>query len=938
MIVPAVAGVCYLFSSVLAFGDGADLPGDLPVTDGLSAFLEADTANLEVSEPVLLSEATPSGMPAVGFDGVSDFLRIDGNPEDFDGRAKTTLVVFRPEGLVSGRMISTGYSTVDPEDPDLGPNFRVETLFASSADLGTLSVNHRDIENGFVLTRSPAGSVAGGEYYVGVSQWRENGDILVSVRDIDNERFVTENDGADGIPTDHLQTLIGAHGGFTVPDASDFFPGEIAAVLIYNRELSASELEETEEYLHGVYLGEGPGENGLELPVTEGIVAHLNATNVEQATGDIVDRMVDVSGRGNDAYRIVELDGASVVRVVDRSGRGNHAMDRGDILEAREPRLLPAATPAGRDAISFDGLSGYLDVASNPEDFDGEARGRTSLVVFRPKSAGWAERFYGAAYASLDPDDPDSGPVLRAHNMFISRLNGGSLRSENRTTTGGSEAVSTSPDGAVTERVFYVGVNNWTDDGTVESIVVDGENQRFFGSTSGADGVPQGHLHTRIGADPQNPDNPLRFSNLDVAAVLFYNRSLSASELDQMEQYLFDLYLGDGLENEEPPVSDGLVTHLTANEVEVEGDRVLEVEDLTGRGNHAQSFIGRQTFNAALPSFGEAATPSGRGVLQFSGSEVLEIKGNPEDFDGIGKTTFVIFRPNSLDGHRIVNFGYAKLHPDDSPVIPASRTHNMEARSANNGSLRMVNRTQTDGFNNASTPDESVATGEFFLAVNHLKESGDFEAIVRNIDDERLVGESSGADAEPEEHLYTRIGAGASFQDERVDLNFDGDIAAVVIFNRELGETELLEMEEYLHARYLREIEAVAYATWIDGFDVPEGLSAPGDDASGDGVTNLEKFAFGLNPLEVSRAGLPEAVVETEDGIAFVTLSVPKNPEAAGVEYQVETSGDLLEWVLDSEAAEVIEDSDDLLQVRFSAPIDEVRERFVRARVILEDQ
>ena len=917
-----------------ARGETNSIPTGLPVTDGLSAFIEADAAELDVSSPRVLSDATPSGMPAILFDGRSDFLRIDGNPDDFDGRAKTTLMVFKPDGLTSGRMLSTGYENLDPEDPDVGPNFRTETMFAASADGGTLSVSHRDIENSFILTRSPTGTLSSGEYSVGVSQWQADGGILVSIRDAANERAVSTNDGADAEPHNHQQTLIGAHGGFTTPGASDFFPGEIAAVLIYDRELDESELISVEEHLHSVYLGDG---SGGDLPVTDGLVAHLNASNV-QATGDVVERMIDISGRNNDAHRIDAAEGAAVVRVPDLSGQGNHALNRGDILEEREPRLLVGATPTGRNAVSFDGLSSWMDIAGNPDDFDGPDRGRTSLVVFRPKSAGWAERFYSSAYASLDPNDADSGTVERAHDMFVSGGNDGSVVAQNRTTTGGSQTANSWPNESVVKREFHVAVNNWFDNGNFQSIVRNPENERFAGGESGATGVPEGHLYTRIGADSISTDNPLRFSNVDIAAVLIYNRTLSASELNEMEEYLYDLYMGDGLENEDPPVTNDLAAHLSADSVVAEDDRVFEMTDLTGKGNHAESFVGRQTFNATPPSFGVGATPSGKGVLQFSGSEVLEIRGNPEGFDGSEKTSFVIFRPDSFDGHRIINSAYSKLHPEDNPVVPAARTHNMEARSANSGSIRGVNRDRDAGFNSASSPEESIAEGAFFLGVNYLAGTGDMQAVVRNVENERFAGTGSGADAELEGHRFTRIGAGAgTTQDERVGLNFSGDIAAVVIYNRALTEEELLDVEEYLHARYLQEVELLTYDQWRQGFDFPDGLDGPRDDASGDGVSNLEKFAFGLDPLEKSRAGLPSLVSEQIDNERALVFTVPRNPDATGIGQFVQTSTDLLDWSVDSEYIEVIEDTSEILRVRILGADGQELKRFVRVSIELED-
>lgn len=54
----------------------------------------------------------------------------------------------------------------------------------------------------------------------------------------------------------------------------------------------------------------------------------------------------------------------------------------------------------------------------------------------------------------------------------------------------------------------------------------------------------------------------------------------------------------------------------------------------------------------------------------------------------------------------------------------------------------------------------------------------------------------------------------------------------------------------------------VTYASWAAGYSFPGGLSAPGDDPDKDGLTNLEEYAFGLNPT-VPDAGDPRAPAAT---------------------------------------------------------------------------
>ncbi len=94
----------------------------------------------------------------------------------------------------------------------------------------------------------------------------------------------------------------------------------------------------------------------------------------------------------------------------------------------------------------------------------------------------------------------------------------------------------------------------------------------------------------------------------------------------------------------------------------------------------------------------------------------------------------------------------------------------------------------------------------------------------------------------------------------------------------------------------IREEDSSTFASWqVENFgsDSDDPLIAgPLADPSDDGVINLLKYAFGLDPNLASRDGLPQA---GQDGDDF-TLTYTKNLDATDLTYEVEWSTDLIDW------------------------------------------
>lgn len=944
MIRPTLSSLCravpsalltFLLFLTLAGKSVAELPEGFPVADGLSVYLDADALDLDgdyvtrwidrsgngnhavdsvpppPERPVVASSVTPSGQDAIRFDGIGGYAEIAGNPADFDGRAKTTFVVFRADTLASGttagRITNTAYAIIDDWAlPDEQPSGRTHTnvMWAQEGAPAhaSLRVQNRNPEGGAVTVSTPENTVQAGEFYVGVNQWRENGDTVAIVRNAANERFQNHTIGAMGFPEGHLHTRIGSGTGVGNTDPAYFFGGEIAAFLVYNRELTAGELQQVEEYLHEIYLGGGPGEGGAgDPPVTAGLVAHLNATNTVIEGGELV-RLNDLSGRGNHAAVLVEAKAVPSV-----------------------PTLLAGATPSGLDAIHFNGLGGYMEIASNPDSFDG--REKTILTVFRSHTLGLPGRFIVSGYA-----EGAGFPYYMTETMFATTTGSGTLRVSLRQADGITHF--SSPNSSVKVDEFYIGAVQVRDNGEALAIVRNQDNNRFVNQIEGIDAEPMQHEFTRLGtggpSGVRSEVQPDSFFTGELAAVLIYNRALPEAELQQVEQYLHTTYLGAGPGSEgpgDPPVVDGLVLHLNASAVDLAGSKVTRMVDQSGAGNDAHGFL----YQAPRPSptFIAGATPSGKGALRFDeGIEYLEIAANPAGFDGAGRTSFVVFSPASFGLQRMLTSAYATMDSTVSGAPASTTAHSLFTHTS--GALRVQNRDAANGSFAVSSPGGSVEIGRFHVGINHWAENGDVSSIVLNDESERFIAGTTGAVANPGDHLRTIIGAGA--QAEPADF-YLGDIAAVVMFNRELSEGELAQVEDFLYSYYLLAPSGAAgYDAWIAGFDVPEGQEGQEANPSGDGVPNLAKYVFGLHPLEASRDGLPFASVELDGDDEFLTITVQKNPDATDFEPVVEVSQDLGNWA--SEGVHILEDTPEVLRARSTTPISASPRQFLRVNLV----
>ena len=124
------------------------------------------------------------------------------------------------------------------------------------------------------------------------------------------------------------------------------------------------------------------------------------------------------------------------------------------------------------------------------------------------------------------------------------------------------------------------------------------------------------------------------------------------------------------------------------------------------------------------------------------------------------------------------------------------------------------------------------------------------------------------------------------------------------------------------------------YDKWIQdhfGEGAPGDQTAPDACPAGDGITNLMKYATGLNPNKPC-GSVTKLTIQEDGGKKYLLLSWPVNPEATDVTFSVESSSDLKAW---TEERTVVPNNTNG-EFRDTVPIDQSspKRRFLRLKVM----
>ena len=132
--------------------------------------------------------------------------------------------------------------------------------------------------------------------------------------------------------------------------------------------------------------------------------------------------------------------------------------------------------------------------------------------------------------------------------------------------------------------------------------------------------------------------------------------------------------------------------------------------------------------------------------------------------------------------------------------------------------------------------------------------------------------------------------------------------------------------------------DLAGYDKWVqDSFppDATADRTAADAAPAGDGVTNLMKYATGLDPLKPCGSVTKVSVEEGVEGSRHLVLRWPVNPQAAEVKHEVEVSPDLVNW---TSLGEVETAGKTSAEFRDAEPVQDsaMKRRFLRLKVTRE--
>ncbi len=365
-------------------------------------------------------------------------------------------------------------------------------------------------------------------------------------------------------------------------DGYPFMDMQVAAILVYDRALSVNQQDRVQRYLRNKYFGGGAGpgpgpqppeahddsatvvdggrvvidvlandrDDGILFPDSVLVTPPARGTLSGNVATGAVTYTHDGSGAGADSFTytvgddlgltsnaatvtvtitpaggvpappvdglVVYLEadagvttsaGSTVTVWSDQSGRGN------DLVASGNPRLVPAA-PTGAAVIDFDGNGDKLEMASGLNGLPAGNADRTVLLVANYRSKGFGGFAYGTSACN------------QAFGTVVNRRKG-------RLTVQGwcsdfDSGDSGTGQGWLVQSAIHAGgeLTHYRD-----GVLIDNRSHTF-------DTV----LSTMV-AGAELDSEP--FMDMQIAAVLVYNRALSAAEHQQAIDYLRAKYLGD---------------------------------------------------------------------------------------------------------------------------------------------------------------------------------------------------------------------------------------------------------------------------------------------------------------------------------------------------------------------------------------------------------
>jgi len=259
-----------------------------------------------------------------------------------------------------------------------------------------------------------------------------------------------------------------------------------------------------------------------------------------------------------------------------------------------------------------------------------------------------------------------------------------------------------------------------------------------------------------------------------------------------------------------PPVSTGLVVAIDASDATTSGGFVTSANDQSGNGHHAVGAFG--------PMLVANATPTGAGVFRFDGdTQYLDIAGSAA-FDNTSLTTFIVFQTPEMNASSRIT---ASAYSDINPGLAGDQSHYQvngmfAAPSSGTNRLNLQGRSVTGGATTVRTDPDTMSVDEFYIGVGvYTAGTGDLAITAIDPLGASSTGTLGGASPGLSGHLFTRIGASGTTSAATLTNYFEGDIAAILIYNRVLDVGERAAVESYLRDAYQVQVPEPASAALL---------------------------------------------------------------------------------------------------------------------------
>jgi hypothetical protein len=719
-------------------------------------------------QPTYVSSATATGRPAVRFDGSNDRFNDRITLASTGNSQLTYFAVVNPVHKSGNNYLIYQYDNYQPN------------LYASSDDRWNWNKNRGDEHTGYGVQN---GAALGWQVVTGLSGAK----LYDNSAATGSKLFV--NSIVVGVT--HYTTSVVQNADYNYlfhRQGGDFFSGDVAEVLIFDRALSDAECQTIETYLYTKWFGTGfptdavrwpdaAAASPVAVPTMSGLNFHLDAEQVIRSGADL-----------SRVYQMMDRTG--------ESGTTGRMFFQAEL--SRQPTYVSSATATGRPAVRFDGsndrFNDRITLAST-----GNSQ-LTYFAVVNPVHKS-SNSYLIYQYDNYQPNlqmSPDADRWNWNNNRGdywsgYGVQNGGSVGSW-QVVTGISGAKLYANSAELGSKLFVnsnvVGTSRYT-----TSVVPTADNNYLF---------------HRQGSD---------FFSGDVAEVLIFDRALSDAECQTIETYLYTKWFGttfptnvirwpdvasdydhlltkDPSASPQPPVTSGLQLHLDAEQVQVtaDGNNVYQWIDRTAhkRGTFWQGELARQ------PQYIRDAT-NGRPAVRFDGSNDRFQQRHNMVGGGSTVSMFAVMRPE----HKTSDYNcFYRQHDDYQPSM-YSDTNDIHHWNNNRGDYYgqgVVNGNSDGGWqvvtglSGAKLNKNSGEVGSKFFVNGTLMGTSRYTTSVINY---------------PEYNYF--------FYDGQHDRwYFSGDIAEILVFSRALSDAECQQIETYLYSKWFGTAFPTDVIRWPD--------------------------------------------------------------------------------------------------------------------------